>query len=145
MLDVRKPATALSRFYFDPNPQTGESMGFYYWGAVARRDYYQTLAALTTGKTGDLVAVLPERAKFQIDPRDEGRFAGWYRADWDDHNWKSLLTTVPFLGQGPYQDEQGFRTWARSGTGWRSRCPRERKAKRCRCTRPRPRRKPGCG
>jgi hypothetical protein len=108
MLDVRKPATALSRFYFDPQPQTGESYGFYYWGAVSRRDYYQKLADLTTGKTGTMVAVLPERARFAVDPRDEGRFNEWYRADFDDHAWPSILTTVPFYGQGPWVDDQGF-------------------------------------
>jgi hypothetical protein len=111
MVDIRKPATALSRFYWDPaktaHPEVGEAEGMYYWGAVARRKYYQTMADLTTGKTGDMIAVLPEQAKFSIDPRDEGRFDGWYRPGFDDRNWQNAVTTRPFFAQG-YLDAKGF-------------------------------------
>jgi hypothetical protein len=107
MVDVRKPATALSRFYFDPNPQDGESSGFYYWGAVQRRDYYQKMADLTTGKTGTMVAVLPEKARFKTDPRDDGRYLSWFAANFDDKNWDAISTTMPFYGQG-YTDPQGY-------------------------------------
>lgn len=107
MVDVRKDATALSRFYFDPDPSTGESIGFYYWGSVARRNYYQKLADMTTGKTGDMVAVLPEKAKFKIDPRDDGRYMNWYAKDFNDNDWQLILTTMPFYGQG-YRDQQGY-------------------------------------
>lgn len=112
MVDIRKPATALSRFYWDPSPtahpEVGEAEGFYYWGAVARRNYYQKMADLTTGKTGDMVAVLPEQAKFRIDPRDEGRFDGWYRPGFNDRDWQNALTTRPFFAQGQHLDEKGF-------------------------------------
>ena len=108
MLDARKPATALSRFYFDPRPDTGESYGFYYWGSVARRDYYRGMADLTTGKAGEMIAVLPEQAKFSIDPRDDGRSDWWFKPEFDDRKWPTILTTVPFLGQGPYLDEAGY-------------------------------------
>jgi len=108
MLDVRKPATAISRYYWDPNPQTGESSGFYYWGSVSRRNYYQEMADLTTGKTGEMIAVLPERAKFSIDPRDDGRSDWWFTPEFDDGKWSTILTTVPFLGQGPYLDKVGY-------------------------------------
>ncbi len=68
MLDVRAQASRLSRFYFDPNPaKDGDDVGYYYWGAAARKKYYQKLADMTTGKTGDMIAVLPERAKFSTD------------------------------------------------------------------------------
>lgn len=99
MVDVRKNATALSRFYFDPDPKTGESMGYYYWGSVARRDYYQKLADLTTGKSGQMAAVLPEKAKFHTDPRDDGRYFAWYAPEFDDAGWESILTTMPFYRQ----------------------------------------------
>ena len=107
MVDVRKDATVSSRFYFDPDPQTGESVGFYYWGSVARRDYYRKLADLTTAKTGTMVAVLPEKARFQIDPRDDGRYQGWYDPKFPDQSWPTVLTTMPFYGQG-YRDDQGY-------------------------------------
>jgi hypothetical protein len=114
ILDSRKPATALSRFYWDlagkgmNYGRSGEYEGFYYWGNAMRRDENQKLADLTTGKTGELIAVLPERAKFSTDLRDEGRFDGWYRADFDDRKWQNMLTTLPFFAQGSYLDEKGF-------------------------------------
>jgi hypothetical protein len=107
MLKQREPLFALSRSFFDINRQTGESYGFYYWGTVARRNYYRKLADLTTGKTGDKVQVLPEQARFVIDPRDEGRFAGWFEPAFDDHAWRVIPTTVPFYVQG-YRDDQGY-------------------------------------
>ena len=66
MIDVRKPATALSRFYWDPSTKAdwkpGEAEGFYYWGAMARRDYYRELTDLTNGTTGELIPALSEPA-----------------------------------------------------------------------------------
>jgi hypothetical protein len=107
MLEQRKPLFALSRSFFDINAMTGESYGFYYWGTVARRDYYRKMADLTTGKTGDLIGVLPEQARFAIDPRDDGRFAGWFEPSFDDHAWKAIPTTAPFYIQG-HRDTEGY-------------------------------------
>ncbi|MHB0935210.1 MAG: DUF4838 domain-containing protein [Armatimonadota bacterium] len=107
MVDVRKPATALSRWYFDPNPTSGESYGFYYWGSVSRQKYYQQMADLTTGKAGETIAVLPEKAKFKIDPRDDGRYQGWYDPELKDGTWQTISTTMPFYAQG-YTDAQGY-------------------------------------
>jgi len=107
MVDVRKPATALSRWYFDPDPNSGESIGFYYWGSVSRQKYYQQMADLTTGKTGEKIVALPEKAKFKIDPRDDGRYQGWYQPEFKDGAWQNISTTMPFYGQG-YTDAQGY-------------------------------------
>jgi Domain of unknown function (DUF4838) len=107
MLKQREPLFATSRSFFDIEPKTGESFGFYYWGTVARRDYYGKMADLTTGKAGDMIKVLPEQARFATDPRDEGRFAGWYEPGFIDRAWKSVLTTVPFYVQG-HRDDQGY-------------------------------------
>jgi beta-galactosidase/beta-glucuronidase len=65
------------------------------------------MADLTTGKMGDLVQILPQHARFAIDPRDEGRFAGWYESNFNDQEWKSIPTTEPFYLQG-YLDAQGY-------------------------------------
>jgi len=114
MNDVLKPAMAISRFYWDLETEAnrkrsvGQAHGFYYWGVNMRRDYYQKMADLTTGEKGDMIAVLPELAKFSIDPRDDGRFDGWYQTDWDDADWETMLTTRPFFAQGKHLDERGF-------------------------------------
>jgi hypothetical protein len=106
MLAQRRQLNALSPFYFAADDAKSDS-GFYYWGVVARKAYYQKLADQTTGKTGDLVAVLPESARFRTDPTDAGRFAGWFAPGHDDKDWRTLRTTVPFYAQG-YRDEHGY-------------------------------------
>jgi beta-galactosidase/beta-glucuronidase len=75
---------------------------------VSRRNYYQQMADLTNGKNGETIAVLPEKAKFSIDPRDDGRSDWWFAPDFNDRKWSTVLTTVPFLGQGPYLDKVGY-------------------------------------
>jgi hypothetical protein len=106
MLAQRKQLHALSPLYCQPDDAKSDS-GFYYWGVVARKAYYQKLADRISGKTGDLVAILPEKTAFRTDPRDEGRFAGWYRSAFADKSWKPISTTKPFYLQG-YLDKKGY-------------------------------------
>jgi len=114
MNEVLKPAMDISRFYWDIEaPENkklivGQAHGFYYWGTLPRRDYYRELTELTNGTTGELITVLPESAKFRTDYRDDGRFDGWYRHEFDDTDWETALTTLPFFAQGSYLDDQGF-------------------------------------
>src|SRR5258708_2047522 len=61
---------------------------------------------MTSGKTGDLIAVLPEKAAFSTDPHDDGLFAEWYKPAFNDKGWPGVLTTHPFYAQG-YTDEAG--------------------------------------
>jgi len=98
MLDVRAPATALSHSYFDPRPD-GDSWGYYYWGSVSRRNYYQKVADAVTGKTGEMVVILPEKAKCKLDPRDDGRYDLWSAPGLKDDDWTTVLTTMPFYRQ----------------------------------------------
>ena len=111
---VLQPAMDISRFYWDieapenKKKSVGQAHGYYYWGTNQRRDVYLDLAAKTTGEQGEMIAVLPERARFSIDPRDDGRFDGWYRTGFNDRKWDSMLTTEPFFAQGKHLDDQGF-------------------------------------
>ena len=108
MMDVRKPASDLSHDYFDPRPD-GDSWGFYYWGSLARRDYYQKVADATTGKTGQLISVLPEKAKCKLDPRDDGRYQEWFAPKFSVKDWTDVLTTMPFYRQvADGVDDKGF-------------------------------------
>lgn len=100
MLLQRKKLSELSLFYCQPDDADLTS-GFYYWGVVERKNYYQKLADLTTGKTGDLIRKLPASARVQLDPRDEGRFSHWYDPEYSDRDWHMALTTKPFYIQIP--------------------------------------------
>jgi len=87
--------------------RTDYNSGIWYWGITDRAAYYQKLADMQSGKTGKLVAQLPQQAKFTTDPKDEGRFAGWYQSDWNTSNWKTVTTAKPFYLQG-YMDKNGY-------------------------------------
>jgi hypothetical protein len=106
MLEQRRQLAALSPLFCTPEDSKPES-GFYYWSLVARKTYYQKLADRVSGKTGSLVAVLPEKTPFHIDPRDEGRFSDWYAPQFDDSAWPKALTTKPFYAQG-HMDAHGY-------------------------------------
>jgi hypothetical protein len=110
MIDVRKGTAALSRFYFDPEPtRNGDCANFYYWGCFHRNAYYRKVADATTGKTGDLIAVLPEKARCKLDPRDDGRYQGWFDPNFTDADWTPVLTTMPYYRQLPgASDAQGY-------------------------------------
>lgn len=109
MLAQRAKLHALSIFYSEPNDADATS-GFYYWGIVNRKAYYQKLADRISGKTGDLIKILPSEAEFRTDPRDEGRFAEWYAPELKDHKgWQPVLTTKPFYLQVKgCMDETGY-------------------------------------
>jgi hypothetical protein len=105
MLDLRPQLHEINSFFIMPDEE-GYKSGVWYWKVGQRRDFHQSLADRTSGKTGDLVAVLPERVRFRTDPHDEGRFAGWFAPDWVDESWDTVLTTKPFYCQG-YLDTKG--------------------------------------
>jgi hypothetical protein len=108
MLANRKALSELSVFYTQPDDANANS-GFYYWGIVRRKAYYQKLADRVAGtelKGGKLAALLPESAQFRLDPNDDGRFAGWYgdalpREAAATGTWRDILTTKPFYLQIP--------------------------------------------
>src|SRR5205823_3753761 len=77
MLALRKELKAIDPFLMTDSERQ-EDQEYFYWGVGKRAEYYRKLADLTGGKTGRLVALLPERTKFRTDPHDDGRFAGWY-------------------------------------------------------------------
>ncbi|HET6249266.1 MAG TPA: DUF4838 domain-containing protein [Tepidisphaeraceae bacterium] len=106
MMAVRKQLQAINPFFMLDNEKPYDA-GIWYWGVVARGEYYRKLADMTGGKTGDLVALLPEKAAFHIDPHDEGRFAGWEAPAFDEAAWQRIKTTQPFYTQG-YLSPQGY-------------------------------------
>ena len=104
MMDLRKQLHAISPFYiwFD---ETRYHSGIWYWGILDRQKYYESLADMTGGKTGDLIAVLPATASFRTDPHGDGLAQRWYATD-SAQGWSSVNATMPFYLQG-FQDAQG--------------------------------------
>jgi len=105
MMDLRRELHALDPFYIWYDEERYHS-GIWYWGVQERKAYYQSLADLTSGKTGNLVALLPKTAMFRTDPHDAGIAEEWPSPRLNEADWKPLLTTKPFYVQG-YEDEQG--------------------------------------
>jgi len=105
MLRRRQELHEISPFLMWPD-ETRYISGLWYWGVSDRQEYYQSLADMTSGKTGDLVALLPETAMFRTDPHNDGLFAQWYQPDLSDRGWRPVQTTRPFYVQG-HLDDQG--------------------------------------
>jgi hypothetical protein len=113
MLELRRELKAINPFLMTDSEDQKDGE-YFYFGVTARLAYYRKLAEMTGGAAGKLVALLPEKARFKIDPHDDGRFAGWYRPDWDASAWQAVSTTMPFYAQG-YLDKEGH---AYLGTMW---------------------------
>jgi hypothetical protein len=112
MLTLRHELAAIDPFLMTAEEKKADgsvdnNSGVWYWTVSDRQKYYQSLADKLSGKSGTLVALLPERAAFSTDPTDEGRFAGWYRADWNTQSWKQVTTSKPFYAQG-YVNKNGY-------------------------------------
>jgi len=105
MMDLRGKLHAIDPFYVWYDEERYHS-GIWYWGVEDRRAYYQTLADKTSGKTGGLVALAPERAPFRTDPHDDGIAARWYAPGLSTDDWEPIVTARPFYIQG-YEDAQG--------------------------------------
>ena len=111
MLAIRPQLNAINEFYILPSEKQADgsvdnNSGVFYWGIADRAAYYQKLEEMIDGTTGKLIAPLPQVAAFTTDPHDEGRFAGWFKSDWNTRDWKALSTAKPFYLQG-YQDKAG--------------------------------------
>lgn len=66
----------------------------------------EAAAAKAGGKEGELVAWLPETAKFKTDPFDDGRYERWQEPSTDLSSWRELATTSGWDAQGLH-DEKG--------------------------------------
>jgi hypothetical protein len=105
MMLVRRALMAISPFFVLDNEERYNA-GIFYWGVVERADYYRKLAAMTGGSAGTRVALLPEKALFQVDPLDDGRFEEWFDPAYATDDWVRVSTTKPFYAQG-YSSPEG--------------------------------------
>jgi hypothetical protein len=100
MMDRRRELHAISPYLVWSDEKRYHS-GIWYWGVLDRQLYYQSLAERVSGKTGDLVALLPETARLRLDPRDEGVAGQWYAPALGESDWEPVSSTRPFYVQIP--------------------------------------------
>lgn len=103
MIELRVALNKVSPFLSMPASREGLERyygGDFYWGALDRRDYFQKLQAMTTGKQGKLVVLAPKTARFSLDVGGVGKSLRWYAPEYDRTNWRDIETTKPYYLQG---------------------------------------------
>ncbi|MDO8586579.1 MAG: DUF4838 domain-containing protein [Armatimonadota bacterium] len=76
------------------------------------------LAAKTDGKEGNMLAPLPEMARFRTDRHDVGRSDRWMEPDYDDAKWQICGTTTGWQSQA-LKDEDGLSLLTKDGHPYR--------------------------
>lgn len=90
------------------DPRLKYFAGSHYWNLTDRREMYQKMLDMTTGKTGDLVAKAPREVAFTLDDADLGRIGRWYLPEFDRSKWRKIDTATPFYLQGDgWLDKRG--------------------------------------
>ena len=111
MFKQREQINKISAFLHYPetrDPAKRYFSGAFYWNLLDRKDHYQKLLDMTTGKTGTLIVQAPKDVKFSLDPADLGRLSRWYLPDFDRSKWRLIDTTAPFYIQGDgMMDDKG--------------------------------------
>lgn len=109
MVERRIELNKISPFLAMPPSRGGVERlfaGENYWGVLDRRDYFQKLHDMTSGVTGELVAVAPKNARFTLDEASMGHSLRWFEPDYNRSGWRQLDTTKPFYTQG-YMSRNG--------------------------------------
>ncbi len=97
MLEIRGKTHAINPWYFWHDESSFS--GVWDWTITDRMKFYQGVLDRISGKTGDLVAMLPEKAMFRTDPHDDGKFERWHEPGFNEKGWQPILTTRPFFVQ----------------------------------------------
>ncbi|MBM3473324.1 MAG: DUF4838 domain-containing protein [Armatimonadetes bacterium] len=105
MMALRKELHAINPFYIWYDEERYHS-GIWYWGVEDRKKWYLDLADRMSGKTGDLIARLPEDALFRTDPYDAGIADEWCAGEVREASWRPIATTKPLYLQG-HEDAEG--------------------------------------
>jgi beta-galactosidase len=74
--------------------------------------------AKANGKDGQMLAPLPDSARFSTDKRDVGRFARWMNPDYNDSNWQTIKTDLGWQSLG-LKDEDGLPMMTKDGRPYR--------------------------
>jgi hypothetical protein len=103
MFKQREQLSAISGFFHIPeskDPRRRYFAGSHYWNLTQRKEHYQAMLDMTTGKTGDLVVLAPREVTFRLDDADQGRIGRWYDPAFDRSAWRTIDTATPFYLQG---------------------------------------------
>ena len=103
MFKQREQLNAISGYFYIPeskDPRRKYFAGSHYWNLTQRREHYEKVLDMTTGKTGDLVVQAPREVAFRLDDADLGRIGRWYDPGYDRSTWRTIDTATPFYLQG---------------------------------------------
>jgi len=103
MFRQREQLNVISGYFHIPeskDPRRKYFAGSHYWNLTKRREFYQQLLDMTTGKTGDLIVMAPKEVFFSLDEADLGRIGRWYDPGFDRSAWRKIDTATPFYIQG---------------------------------------------
>ena len=107
MFKHREALNAICPFFNMPEsrePGKTYLSGAWYWNLTDRRAFYQKLADMMNGKTGELIALAPREVRFSLDEPDLGKYEHWYAPAYDRSKWRTLDTTRPYYLQGYLSD-----------------------------------------
>lgn len=102
MFAARMELNKISAFLHFPeskDPHLVYFSGCYYWNLTQRKEHYQKVQEMISGKTGTLIAKAPREVKFSLDEADLGRYARWQDAGFDHSKWRMIDTATPFYLQ----------------------------------------------
>jgi hypothetical protein len=103
MFKQREELNKISGYFSMPetkDPSRVYFSGSYYWNLTQRKEHYQKILDMTTGKTGNMIVQAPRQVKFSLDDADLGRIGRWYEPSFDRTKWRMIDTATPFYLQG---------------------------------------------
>ena len=109
MFKQRDALNRISGYFYiheSKNPREVYWAGSHYWNLTSRKEHYQKVLNMITGKTGDLVAKAPREVKFARDDLDVGRYGRWHEPGYDRSKWRTIDTATPFYLQGDHMLDQ---------------------------------------
>ncbi|MCC7519008.1 MAG: DUF4838 domain-containing protein [Verrucomicrobiae bacterium] len=111
MFKQREELNKISGYFSMPeskDPRRKYFAGSHWWNLTQRKEHYQKLLDMLTGKTGDLIVQAPRKVAFSLDHADVGRIGRWYDPGFDRSKWRTIDTATPFYLQGDGMlDERG--------------------------------------
>jgi len=105
MMAVKAQMRKVCRFYGWPCPS---------YGMEWESERMNRIAGKVDGKNAQMLAPLPESARFRTDRHDVGRSDRWMEPAYSDSRWQAISTATGWQNQ-PLKDEDGVPTMSKDG------------------------------